>query len=1093
MRLYNDGIAFRYEYKNLRNQKHPEEQTAYIIPEGAKRWMQQWSDGYEGFFPMTTTAEVKTLAGFGSSVVTDAINTHWGYPLLIEASPDVFALITEANIERRQSASSLFNEGEVFSVKQDENELLLTGDWHTPWRVVIIGSLADIVQSTLVTDVSESSKLADTSWIKPGVVSWIYWANNHGSNDYNIIRKYVDMAVTLKLPYVLIDAEWDEMDKVATNEGKTIEDAVAYANSKGVKPLIWYNSSIGWVNGAPGPKYRLNKPEEREKEFAWCERIGVAGVKIDFFSGDNQRNMDYCQDLLESAARHHLLVNFHGAPIPRGWQRTYPNLLSTEGVYGAEWYNNVPHFTKKAASHNATLPFTRNVIGPMDYTPCAFSDSQHPHITTKAHELALTVLYESALQHLADRPESFLAQPQEVQAFLGQLPTVWDETRFVSGYPGESAVLARRSGNTWYVAGINGKDEPQALSVPLDFVKGAKQSVTLFADDATGNWQIRTVSQLPATVICQPRGGFVMVIRPEACGPVPSANQLRWQDMEMYAFIHYSLNTYTDQEWGFGNESLELFNPSDLDCKQWARVCKQAGMKGIIFTAKHHCGFCMWPSAYTEYSVKNSPWKQGKGDVVRELADACREEGLKFAVYLSPWDRNHQDYGRPEYVTYFRNQLRELLTNYGDIFEVWFDGANGGDGWYGGANETRTIDRTTYYQWPETYRMIRELQPQCVIWNDGGDRGDLRWVGTEAGNVGETNWSLLNKDGDVPYEQLHYGLENGNVWVPGETNTSIRPGWFYHETENEHVKSLSKLMDTYYKSVGRNSCLLLNFPIAPNGRIHPNDSLRGIVFKQMIDEVFKNPIPAFQQGGVTSEEGGLMLDFGQPTACNRFVAEEDISYGQRVKKFSLEAEVEGQWVPLKDQLTDTSDGLTTIGHRRIICFPTVKATRLRFTILESKCAPLIKRIAVYLAPELTADIPNSGEKKSSALHIFFGSPQQMFIDWDAEQTITSFRYLPPQDTTDGMVTHYSLWGSTDWGNWTKLASGEFSNIVNNPIWQTVRLSPAKVRSSKRRRARSDGRVVMDEDVVKVRVLRFDADRLASGERMGYGDIEVVIK
>ena len=511
MRLYNDGIAFRYEYTGLQNQKHPEEQTAYIIPEGTKRWMQQWSDGYEGFFPMTTTAEVHTLGGFGGAMVQKTINTHWGYPLLVEAKNEkVYALITEANIERRQSASSLFNQGEVFRVKQDQNDLLLSGDWHTPWRVVIIGTLADIVQSTLVTDVSEPTKYEDTSWIKPGVVSWIYWAYNHGSNDYNIIKKYVDMAVTLRLPYVLIDAEWDEMDKVATNEGKTIEDAVAYANAKGVKPLIWYNSSIGWVNGAPGPKYRLNKPEDREKEFAWCERTGVAGVKIDFFSGDNQANMDYCQDLLESAARHHLLVNFHGAPIPRGWQRTYPNLLSTEGVYGAEWYNNVPHFTKKAASHNATLPFTRNVVGPMDYTPCAFSDSQHPHITSLAHELALTVLFESGLQHLADRPESFLAQPQAVQDFLGQLPTVWDETRYVSGYPGESCVLARRSGNTWYVAGINGTDDLQTLRVPLGFAKG--KHINLFADDGNGQWKIHTISKLPSQIDCQPRGGFVLVV-----------------------------------------------------------------------------------------------------------------------------------------------------------------------------------------------------------------------------------------------------------------------------------------------------------------------------------------------------------------------------------------------------------------------------------------------------------------------------------------------------------------------------------------------------------------------------------------------------
>ena len=511
IRLYNDGIAFRYEYIKLENQKQPEEHTVYLIPEGTKRWFMQWTEAYEGFFPQTTTYKVKPIrTSSGVSTSADGWNNRWGYPALLEPAEGVFALISEANIERRQSASCLYNDGERYSVVAAENDLNLSGDWHTPWRVVIIGKLADIVESTLVTDVSEPSQLKDTNWIKPGVVSWIYWANNHGSNDFNIIKKYVDMAVVLKLPYVLIDAEWDEMDKIASNEGKTIEDAVAYANAKGIKPMIWYNSSVGWIDGAPGPKFRLNKPEDREKEFAWCEKIGVAGVKIDFFSGDNQMNMDYCLDLLESAARHHLLVNFHGAPIPRGWQKTWPNLLSTEGVYGAEWYNNVPTFTDKAASHNTTLPFTRNVIGPMDYTPCAFSDSQHPHITSLAHELALTVLYESGLQHLADRPESFLAQPKEVQDFLGQLPTVWDETRYVSGYPGESAVLARRSGNTWYVAGINGKDAPQILKTNLSFI--GKGSVQMFADDASGKWQISTISKLPSQVECQPRGGFVMKI-----------------------------------------------------------------------------------------------------------------------------------------------------------------------------------------------------------------------------------------------------------------------------------------------------------------------------------------------------------------------------------------------------------------------------------------------------------------------------------------------------------------------------------------------------------------------------------------------------
>ena len=509
VRIYNDGIALRYEYKGLKDTKQPEELTAYRIPEGTRRWMQQWAESYEGFFPFNTTAKEKPVPSFsGTFTSPDGFNNRWGYPALLEPADGVFALITEANIERQQSASCLYNDGERFRVVPDKNEKQLNGEWHTPWRVVIVGSLADVVESTLVTDVAEPCLLEDTSWIHPGVVSWVYWAYNHGSNDYNIIRRYVDMAATLHLPYVLIDAEWDEM-----TDGKTIEDAVAYARQQGIRPLIWYNSSVGWIDGAPGPKFRLNKPEDREREFAWCEKIGVAGVKIDFFSGDNQMNMDYCIDLLESAARHHLLVNFHGATIPRGWQRTYPNLLSTEGVYGAEWYNNVPTFTNRAASHNATLPFTRNVIGPMDYTPCAFSDSQHPHITSHAHELALTVLFESGLQHLADRPESFLAQPQAVQDFLGRLPAAWDETRYVSGYPGQNAVLARRSGNRWFVAGINGTDEPQALKCDLSFI-GANREATLFADsgNADAPWQISTISTLPASVACQPRGGFVIVV-----------------------------------------------------------------------------------------------------------------------------------------------------------------------------------------------------------------------------------------------------------------------------------------------------------------------------------------------------------------------------------------------------------------------------------------------------------------------------------------------------------------------------------------------------------------------------------------------------
>ena len=515
LRLYNDGIAFRYDYPEAWTGSDP---TVFRILEGTRRWMQQWTDSYEGFFPLSTTYKVEPVPSFsGISKSEEGYNNRWGYPVLLEPQDGLFVLLSEANIEHGQSASCLYNDKELFKVvPADRTKGTVPIVRNTPWRVAIIGSLAEVVESTLITDVSNPCQIADTSWIQPGVVSWVYWAYNHGSNDYSIIKKYVDMAATLHLPYVLIDAEWDQMDQLASNEGKTIEDAVAYAKEKSVKPMIWYNSSVGWVDGAPTPKYRLNKPEDREKEFAWCEQLGVAGVKIDFFSGDNQMNMDYCLDLLESAARHHLLVNFHGATIPRGWQRTWPNLMSTEGVYGAEWYNNVPTFTAKAAAHNATLPFTRNVIGPMDYTPCAFSDSQHPHITTHAHELALTVLFESGLQHLADKPESFLAQPQEVQDFLSHLPSVWDETRFVSGYPGESVVIARRSGNTWYIAGINGTDEEKEL--PLLSRRGQGWSdqphIIAFLDAGERQWQILpSISQLPPTVTCRPRGGFVFVVR----------------------------------------------------------------------------------------------------------------------------------------------------------------------------------------------------------------------------------------------------------------------------------------------------------------------------------------------------------------------------------------------------------------------------------------------------------------------------------------------------------------------------------------------------------------------------------------------------
>jgi len=510
---------------------------------------------------------------------------------------------------------------------------------------------------------------------------------------------------------------------------------------------------------------------------------------------------------------------------------------------------------------------------------------------------------------------------------------------------------------------------------------------------------------------------------PAPVGPVPSQNQMRWQEMEYYAFVHFSLNTYTDQSWGYGNEDINLFNPKELDCRQWARICKESGMKGIILTAKHHSGFCLWPSKYTEYSVKNAPWKNGKGDVVREMAEACKEYGLKLGIYVSPWDRNHPAYGKPEYITYFRNQIKELLTNYGPIFEIWFDGANGGNGYYGGANENRTIDRTTYYDWKNTYKLIREIQPDIVIWNDGGDRGDLRWVGTEGGYVGETNWSLLNATGEVTWNMLHFGLENGNSWVPAEVNTSIRPEWFYHPSEDNKVKTVPQLLDTYYNAVGRNGTLLLNFPIMPNGLIHHNDEKAALELAAIVKASFSNNLAENRKATATNIRGNskrfgpenciddsketywatddsvstasLTIDFEKPTLMNRFLAQEYIRLGQRVKSFVVEAFADGTWKELARG--------TTIGYKRILRFPAVETTSVRFTITGSKGCPVISNIGIYNAP-VFLNAPSIVRNQAGEISFTTGDigPYFYYTLDGSEPTIQSKKYAGPIPT-DGKV------------------------------------------------------------------------------------------
>jgi len=638
-----------------------------------------------------------------------------------------------------------------------------------------------------------------------------------------------------------------------------------------------------------------------------------------------------------------------------------------------------------------------------------------------------------------------------------------------------------------------------------------------------------------AITVCQAQNNA-----PAPCGPIPSENQLRWQDMEFYAFIHFSTNTFTDQEWGYGAaEDAKRFNPTQLDCDQWARVCKEAGMKGVILTAKHHSGFCLWPTETTDYSIKNCPWKNGKGDIVGDLAKACKKYGLKLGIYISPWDRNNASYGilnsdgsSPYVQTIFRKQIEECLTRYGTIFEIWFDGANGGDGYYGGANTTRRIDRKTYYDWLNTYSMIRKLQPNCVIWNDNGDRADLRWVGTEAGYVGETNWSLLHKTGDVPENMLRYGVEDGEAWVPGEVNTSIRPGWFYHENEDRLVKKLPKLMETYYKSIGRNGTFLLNFPIDKRGLINENDENEVIAFAKAVKEAFAvdlaktATVTATQTRGNSKRFGAaqvidgkkdtywatddsvksasLTLDFGKPQLMNRFLVQEAIQLGQRVRAFTLEAFSNGKWVKLKDQLVPNGDGTTTIGYKRIICFSTVSASKLRFTVTDSKACLAISTIGVYNAPPLANE---TSAKKSSAVaeetfdvakkdwkvlgtsdpkakDVIDGNeatawfqernvtlPIDLVVDLGKLEELVGFRYLPSQSRKVGIITHYRFYTSTDNENWKLTDEGEFSNIQNNPLWQAKRFDAVRVR------------------YIKLRALK----NTVGNDAAGYAEIEIIKK
>ena len=477
---------------------------------------------------------------------------------------------------------------------------------------------------------------------------------------------------------------------------------------------------------------------------------------------------------------------------------------------------------------------------------------------------------------------------------------------------------------------------------------------------------VSCIGSLPAVVTAK-------VGPPKPYGPVPSARQLRWHEMEFYGFLHFSINTFTDKEWGYGDESPAIFNPTDFDADQIVRTAAAAGMKGLILTAKHHDGFCLWPSKYTEHSVKNSPWWNGRGDVVKEIASACRKYGLKFGVYLSPWDRNHKDYGRPEYLNYFRNQLRELLTSYGPVFEIFFDGANGGDGFYAGARETRRIDRDTYYDWPTTWNLVRTLQPDTCLFSDAGP--DVRWVGNERGVAGDPLWNTLNKDDFAPGRadeaRLNRGDRPGSHWVPAECDVSIRPGWFYHPNEDSKVKSAATLVELYYASVGRGGSFLLNLAPDRRGQIPDPDvnSLRE--FRRILDATFREDYAQGARVSASNTRGGerrfsprnvidrrrdtywasddqiktpeLIIDLGQERTFNVVRVREYLPLGQRVEAFALDVWEDNEW-------QEFARG-TSIGNSKLVRGKPVTTTKLRLRITQAPVCPAISELALFAEPK----------------------------------------------------------------------------------------------------------------------------------------------
>ena len=537
---------------------------------------------------------------------------------------------------------------------------------------------------------------------------------------------------------------------------------------------------------------------------------------------------------------------------------------------------------------------------------------------------------------------------------------------------------------------------------------------------------------------------------PAPFGVCPTDAQVEWQKKEYTMFVHFGPNTFTGAEWGSGQEKAEIFNPTDLDCGQWASVAKAAGMKGIILTAKHHDGFCLWPNPVSAHTVAQSPWKDGKGDVLKELSEACRDYDLEFGIYISPWDRNDPHYGTDEYNQVFVKTLEHALGSYGRVFEQWFDRACGE-----GPNGKQQV-----YDWPLFNSTVYKMQPDAIIFSDYGP--GCRWVGNESGSAGRTCWSTINVNDDftgpvLSRRDLNEGIKGGNTWAAAETDVSIRPGWFWRESENSQVKSLQHLLKIYYESVGRNSLLLLNVPADTRGLIHEADSARLMELRTALDEIFSEDLADGASVKADNVRGGsirykaqnllhkdydrywaaddsvtkvsFVVTLPQERTFNRVQLQEYIPLGQRVSAFSIEALDEyGVWQLIARE--------TTIGFKRIVHVPVTTTAAVRVNIEESEACPVLNGFALFMDNIYTSyemsNVP-SGEVKPAS--------EPIVADLGKVTPIRGFVYAPKLNGEDGVIVEYQVEISDDGESWTCISPVlTFNNIVNNPVTQEIAFS-----------------------------------------------------